>query len=61
MLITRTTIVTFDPVKEYAEMLRFEAENPDWEKHEATTGYCYIQTTLQTVTPYGEPYKGEQE
>ena len=61
MLITRTTIVTFDPVKEYAEMCRFEAVNPDWEKHEATTGVCYIQTTLQTVTPYEDALKGEQE
>ena len=54
MLITQTTIVTFDPVEEYNKMILFEAENPDWEKKETTVEVSYIRTIFQIVTDRGE-------
>lgn len=56
MLITVATTVTFDPIKEYRQMIEFEQIHPDWKKQDFTTSVSYSRISWQTVTQ-----KEEQE
>ena len=46
MIITTTTKVTFDPVKEYKAMMLFERNNPDCVKVESTVGVTFVKVDV---------------
>ena len=46
MTVTKTIAVTFDPVKEYKEMVAFEKNNPDCRKYESTGAITYVKEQI---------------
>lgn len=56
MLITNITYVSFDPVKEYKEMMTFELNHDmkQWKKDESTGSVSYTLVTRHATTNRGE-------
>lgn len=55
MMITVTTVVSFNPVEEYEQMQRFIMQNEisEWEKHESTSLCTFVHITYNVFTQAG--------